>query len=256
MSGYPYPQPSGLPTVQGLYDVLRSGHRNLEPDRESADAITAVYPDIGGCLRKEHGFASRAVTLAAQRGVGQYIVAAAGMPAPQGLNVHEIARRVLPAARAVYTGSDPYAITYTAALLAEGDPGVAAVNGDFWSPRPWLKDPALTGLLDFGRPVCVVARMIMHFIPPGEAANVIAELTEPLAAGSRLVVSAWLPPPAELARLLASVGAVYEPTPDDMSTWLKGAGLELEPPGIVGVRAWPLATRPGGHVAGAVAVKR
>ena len=95
MSGYPYPQPSGLPTVQGLYDVLRSGHRNLEPDRESADAITAVYPDIGGCLRKEHGFASRAVTWAAQRGVGQYIVAAAGMPAPQGLNVHEIARRVL-----------------------------------------------------------------------------------------------------------------------------------------------------------------
>jgi hypothetical protein len=65
MSGYPYPQPSGLPTVQGLCDVLRSGHRNLEPDRESADAITAVYPDIGGCLRKEHGFASRAVTWAA-----------------------------------------------------------------------------------------------------------------------------------------------------------------------------------------------
>jgi len=113
MSGYPYPQPSGLPTVQGLYDVLRSGHRNLEPDRESADAITAVYPDIGGCLRKEHGFASRAVTWAAQRGVGQYIVAAAGMPAPQGLNVHEIARRVLPAARAVPDPTVPASETPT-----------------------------------------------------------------------------------------------------------------------------------------------
>jgi hypothetical protein len=42
-------------------------------------------------------------------------------------------------------------------------PGVAVVARDSRYPGAVLRNPVLTGLIDLGRPVCVVLASVLHF---------------------------------------------------------------------------------------------
>jgi hypothetical protein len=237
-----------MPSVQGVYDALRGGHRNLGADRNAATALEKAFPGTGERMLEERDFKARAVTWAADSGLRQFIVAGAGMPGPAAQNVHEAARAAVPGAVTVYASADPYAAAWNRALLAENDPLVEAVDASVLSPAGIFGHPAVKKLIDLGAPACVVVPMVLHFFAPADAGLILREIAAPLAPGSVVAVSAWAggdPARAgEFSRLFA-VGRVWRHEAADLAGWMSAAGLRIVPeprdghPGVVDARLWP-----------------
>jgi hypothetical protein len=258
------------PSVQGIYDALRGGHRNLDADWEAATALEREFPGTAAQMLEEQSFTMRAVAWAAERGVRQFIVNA-GMPAPAGRNPHEAARAVRPDAVTVYACGDPYAAAWSRALLAEGDPLVAAVEAHARIPGDILGNPVVGKLIDFAEPVCLALPMLLHFVPPSVATLMLSGITWPLTTGSAVVVSTWADGGRDrAARLEAVFGRqVWPHAPAAVAQWMKSAGLRIVPgpggsgTGVVEARLWPrlvwadedLADRPAGRIIVAVGVR-
>jgi hypothetical protein len=242
---HPY---ESAPSVQGIYDALRGGYHNLAAERKTATALEEAFPGTGARMLEERAFTARAVTWAADHGVRQFIIAGAGTPAPAGQNAHEAARAVQPGAVTVYAPTDPYTAAWNRALLAEGDPLVAAVETSVSAPARVLGDPGLMSLIDLADPVCVVVPMALHFARPPRAQLMLRELAAPLAAGSTVAVSAWTfcepEQAAEFDRLFAARPIRRHPE-TSIARWMTAAGLRIEPkprdrhPGVVDARLWP-----------------
>lgn len=258
------------PSVQGVYDALRGGHRHRMAEEETAAALEKEFPGTGELMLEERLFTVRAVTWAARRRASQFVVTGAGMPAAPGWNLHEVARAVRPDAVAVYACADPYAAAWTRALLAEDDPLVATVEAQVRCPSDILGLPAVTAMIDLARPVCVVAPMVLHFAAPDAAQVMISGIAKQLAPGSVVAVSAWArADPAQAREFERLFGhEVHRHSAADIGRWMRSAGLRIVPeprgshPGVVEARLWPDQVwavgelgRPAGRIVVAVGVR-
>ncbi|GAA3710281.1 SAM-dependent methyltransferase [Nonomuraea antimicrobica] len=175
------------PSVARLYDYYLGGKDNFPADREAAERILSVAPELRAAARANRAFLGRAVRHLAEAGITQFLDIGTGLPT-QG-NVHEVAKKVTPDAKVVYVDRDPVVLVHARALLADqGDTTV--IEGDLREPGAVLGHPDTRRLIDFDRPVGVLLVAIMHFIAeadrPGE---IIATLREAMAPGSYLVLS-------------------------------------------------------------------
>jgi hypothetical protein len=230
-----------------IYDFLLGGKDNYAVDREAAEAALQVVPEVRAGARANRAFLGRAVRLAAERGIDQYLDLGTGIPGPG--NTGDVARATLPRARVAYVDNDPIVTAHTRALLAGADPELTAVVGaDVRDPARILADERIRALLDFDRPVAVAMVALLHFITDAEdPAGLVARFTEAVAPGSMLLVShatagadpararnvakGWSNATAQL--LLRSV--------DEVAGML--TGWELLDPGLVPVPYW----RPDGE---------
>src|SRR5215475_249647 len=130
-----------VPTPARLYEYFLGGSNNFEVDRQLAERIRALVPEVSDSARANRAFHQRAATwLAAERGLDQYIDVGAGLPT-QG-NTHELVRASVPAARVVYVDNDPMVLAHGQALL-EGVTGVEMVMADLRDPASVLTNPVL-----------------------------------------------------------------------------------------------------------------
>ncbi|GAA2288651.1 SAM-dependent methyltransferase [Nonomuraea roseoviolacea subsp. roseoviolacea] len=175
------------PNVARLYDYYLGGKDHFPADREAAEKILAVAPEVRLAARANRAFLGRAVRFLARAGVTQFLDIGTGLPT-QG-NVHEVAREAAPGARVVYVDRDPVVLVHARALLAD-DANTVVVEGDVRDPVGILKNPDVTGLLDFSKPVAVLLVAVMHFVSEDEGPEeIIGTLREVMAPGSHLVMS-------------------------------------------------------------------
>jgi hypothetical protein len=92
-----------------VYDALRGGHRNLGVDHKAAAELERAFPGTGERMLEERAFTGRVGAWGARRGIRQFVVARAGMPASTVPNLHEVARAVRSDAVTVYACGDLYA---------------------------------------------------------------------------------------------------------------------------------------------------
>jgi len=258
------------PSVQGVYDALRGGHRHRIAEEKTAAALEKAFPGTGERMLEEQAFTGRAAAMAARRGVRQFIVTGAGMPAPAGQNIHEAARAAAPDSVTAYVSADPYAAAWTRALLGDGDPLVAAVEAQVRCPSDILGLPAVSAVIDLRRPACVIAPVVLHFAAPDGAEAMIGGIAGQVAAGSVVAVSSWPRCPEEdaeeFSRLLGY--PVCRHPAADIARWMTSAGLRIEPEplewrmGVVEARLWPDQAwaagelgRPAGRIIVAVGVR-
>ncbi|MFB4279091.1 MULTISPECIES: SAM-dependent methyltransferase [unclassified Nonomuraea] len=176
-----------VPSVARLYDYYLGGKDNFPADREAAEKILKVAPELRAAARANRAFLGRAVRHLAEAGITQFLDIGTGLPT-QG-NVHEVAGKVVPDARVVYVDRDPVVLVHARALLA-GQGGTTVVEGDLRRPGEILKHPDVQEALDLSRPVGVLLVAIMHFIAESDApGEIIATLRDALAPGSYLVMS-------------------------------------------------------------------
>jgi S-adenosyl methyltransferase len=154
-----------VPTPARMYDYFLGGSNNFEVDRQLANRIKALVPEVSDSAWANRAFHQRAATwLAAERGLDQYIDIGAGLPT-QG-NTHELVRANVPGASVVYVDNDPMVLAHSSALL-DGVDGVDMVMADLRDPDSVLTHPALTSVIDLSRPVGFLMTGVLYFVADG-----------------------------------------------------------------------------------------
>ena len=171
-----------------VYDYWLGGKDNFAADREAAEQVIAANPTVLHGVRANRAFLARAVRyLAGEAGIRQFLDLGTGLPTAD--NTHQVAQAIAPESRIVYVDNDPMVLTYARALLTSAPEGATAyVQADIRDTEKVLAGAAET--LDFGKPVAVMALMILQYVPDADDPwGIVGRLLEPLAAGSYLTVS-------------------------------------------------------------------
>ncbi|MGH3392695.1 MAG: SAM-dependent methyltransferase, partial [Actinomadura sp.] len=168
------------------YDYLLGGSDNFDADREAADRLLTVVPDLREVARRNRAFLLRTVRSLSRRGIRQFLDIGTGLPT-QG-SVHEVAREIIPDARVVCVDSDPMVVAHANAII-EDRRNTAAISGDMKDPTKILTHAETRRLIDPKEPVGVLMLAILHFIAADEIHLALEHYREWMAHGSALAIS-------------------------------------------------------------------
>jgi O-methyltransferase involved in polyketide biosynthesis len=238
--------PSGVdpftPSVARMYDYYLGGKDNFASDREAAEKIIEIIPNVREVAWENRKFLVRVVAHLTGQGVRQFLDVGAGLPTQR--NVHQVAQELAPESRVVYVDNDPIVLAHARALLAE-NADVVAVDADMRQPGALLAHPDVRAHLDFSQPVAILLLGVLHFVPDDdEAARIAAGFRSALGPGGYLAIShasmrelseeleregqrviSRTSAPGAASRTAAQVAAFFE-------------GLELVEPGLVDIQDW------------------
>ncbi|MCT2591471.1 SAM-dependent methyltransferase [Streptomyces sp. N2-109] len=231
-----------------MYDYYLGGRDNYEVDREAAERVLELAPEIRVSARGNRAFMHRAVRTVVDRGIRQIIDIGTGIPTSP--NTHEVARQVSDNVRVVYVDNDPIVATYAGAKLTnEGDAGF--VLADIRDPKAIIEHPTIRELIDFDEPVALMLMAVLHFVQDEEGpAGIVAALTEQLPAGSCLALTHITDDFRTEDGVLSEATGVYKKATatlnlrpyDEILPLFEG--FELLEPGLVQMPLW----RPDGPV--------
>jgi hypothetical protein len=224
-----------------MYDYFLGGAQNFAIDREAADQASRAFPHIQAGARVNRSFLGRAVTYLVQHGVDQFLDLGSGIPTVG--NVHEIAYRHNPSARVAYVDYESVAVAHARRLLVD-KPLVSITQADIRRPDEVLAAPGVRDLLDFGRPVAVLAMAILHFLPDDDDPyRMLAAYREACVTGSYLAISHGSQvtlTDQQIEEFLEAYARTPTPalfrTVEQIRPLL--AGYELVPPGLVLLPQW------------------
>lgn len=175
------------PNVARMWDYYLGGRDNFAADREAADHVLQLVPQLKLAALAHRAFLTRVVEHLAAAGIDQFIDLGSGLPT-QG-NVHEVARKTRPDARVVYADYDEVVCVHGRALLA-GSEGVDVVQADVRRPGEIVDNPDVRQLIDFSRPVAVLMVAVMHFITDEEdPRGIVGQIRDAMAPGSYLALT-------------------------------------------------------------------
>jgi SAM-dependent methyltransferase len=236
--------PAGIdvsrPSAARVYDYFLGGAHNFEVDRQLAQQIAAMTPNIGETMRSNRAFLRRAVRALVADGVRQFLDIGSGIPTAG--NVHEVAQEAARESKVIYVDHDPVAVAHSQALLGD-DERAAVLCADLREPDRILGEARQIGLLDFAQPVAVLLAGVLHFVPDSDdPAGIVAKLRDALAPGSYVLISHATADgqPAEVieAQRLSGRTAteIVLRTRDELMRFFDG--LTLIEPGLVFIPAW------------------
>lgn len=229
------------PNAARMYDYYLGGAANFAVDRHAAEQA----PFVGVWARDNRSFLGRVVRYLCQQGIDQFLDLGSGVPTVG--NVHEIAEQENSAARVAYIDCEPVAVAHAQHLL-RGHHRVTMTQADIRDPCSVLTAQGVAGLLDFTRPVAILAVAILHFISDADQpAEFLARYRNACAPGSYLAISHGSAPHVrtELGdERFEALYRTYQRTatpvtlrhPDEIPALM--AGYELVEPGMVTLNEW------------------
>ena len=240
--GRPSPQfDTSVPHIARVYNYWLGGKDHFAADRELAEQFIAADPDVIAGVKANRAFLGRAVHyLAADAGIRQFLDIGTGIPTAK--NTHEVAQRVIPAARVVYVDNDPIVLAHARALLTSDPAGATDfIDADLRDTGTILAEAART--LDFTRPVAVMLVGILQCIPDEDDPHgIVAKLMDAVPSGSYLAVSH---PAADFTAEAVAGAALLDKGLAGRTTFRGRAevarlfdGLELVGAGLVSVSQW------------------
>jgi S-adenosyl methyltransferase len=176
------------PSVARMYDYYLGGKDNYEVDRQAVEELDKVVPSTRPLAINNRRFLRRVVgVLAEEYGVRQFLDHGSGLPTQD--NVHQVAQRVNPQARAVYVDNDPIVLAHGRALLEENT-NTAVIKADLRDTEGIFEHPEVRRLIDLSEPVGALFVSVMHCIPDSsDPAGVLRGIIERLPSGSFLVIN-------------------------------------------------------------------
>lgn len=224
------------PSIARVYDYLLGGKDNFAADRELADRLLGLAPEIVAVVRENRSMLTRAVSWAADQGIRQFVDLGCGMPTEP--STHETARLTGPESKIVYIDNDPVVVSHLTALAGK-DPAIAVIDCDLDDSGAVLA--AAGKLIDLSRPACLILGSLVHFYEPDAARDLVGRYVSALAPGSYVVLTAAgiRPGPAgdEVTRIYSAGSRSVRDCPaEEVMSYLDG--LEVLPPGVADARVW------------------
>ncbi len=228
--------------VARIYDYFLGGHHNFAIDRQVAQKIESIYPDIRPGAITNRAFLCRAVEYVVRQGLEQIIDLGSGIPTLG--NVHEIAQSINPETRVVYVDIDRVAVAHSRAMLGDNETATA-IRADVAFPRKIIDHEEVKALIDFDQPLALFGVAIFHLIPDDQQLyEVIAEWKQLMASGSYFVIAhpTYDDAPQHLIKQVQNLYAVSADAQSKMRSWEAIRrlfdGFELVEPGLVHTPSW------------------
>ncbi|MGX1778579.1 SAM-dependent methyltransferase [Nocardia brasiliensis] len=222
-----------------VYDYLLGGKDYREVDQDMGDEMLSRAPEIKSLVWFARGFMVKAIEMAADAGIRQFIDLGSGIPTTP--NVHEAAREIQPSAQVVYVDYDPVVHAHCDALLASPR-GITALLGDIRRPHDILDQIKNHTEIDFNQPVAITLIGVLHYVMDNEnPADIVATFRDHMAPGSFLAIShgSTDSDPEVLEVLLGtndtSAQVAFRSTAQTQAFF---DGFELLEPGVVPVQEW------------------
>jgi hypothetical protein len=152
------------PSPARMYDYYLGGTNNTMIDRDAAQTLVEIVPELPDTAWANRGFLQRSALWMARRGIRQFIDIGAGLPTQN--NSHEVVHKVDPSAHVVYVDNDP-AVEVESEFLLRDTPNVTFVAGDLRDPGDLLENPQLRKSIDFSQPVGLLLVAVVHFVSDG-----------------------------------------------------------------------------------------
>jgi hypothetical protein len=228
------------PSAARIYDYLLGGAHNFAADREVADRLLAVQPNVRDIARRNRAFLRRAVLFLVEAGIRQFLDLGSGIPTVG--NVHEIAQEVAPESRVVYVDYESVAVAHTQFLLEDND-RAEIVHADVTRPEDVLTAEETRRLLDFRRPVGVLAVTLGHYLPDAvDPAAMFGHYRDAVVPGSYLALTHLTDDFASVRRddivrtMSRTRDGVFPRSREQVTRMFDG--FELVPPGLVTTSGW------------------
>jgi hypothetical protein len=226
-----------------VYGYWLGGKDHFPADRQAAEDVIKVRPEVVASARANRAFLARVVRfLAGQCSIRQFLDIGTGLPAVD--NTHEVAQRVAPDCTVCYVDNDPLVLAHARALLGsttrEGSCGY--VDADLREPETIVAQAAQ--ILDFTQPVAILLLAVLHFIPGITApAQIVARLASALVPGSYVAISHLtgdFAPEQVAAATEAYNTCTQVPVTARSHAQVTGlfGGLPLVAPGVVPITQW------------------
>lgn len=185
------PVPPGVdpntPSPARLYDYYLGGTNNFAADREVAERIRKLMPELSDAVWANRGFHQRAARWLVRQGVHQFIDIGSGLPT-RG-NTHEVVAELESTARIIYVDNDPMVVAQTTDLVA-ALPNVGVVMADVREPESVLGNPDVRALIDFSQPVALMMTLLLHFVSDAsDPYGLVRHYMQSVVPGSFLVLS-------------------------------------------------------------------
>jgi hypothetical protein len=175
------------PNPARMYDYFLGGAHNFAIDRQAAEQVAAIMPDLPRIMQANRAFLRRVVTFLVEQGIDQFLDIGSGIPTVG--NVHEIAQDINPATRVVYVDIDPIAVRQSEALLRQ-NPNTTIIQADARQPEYILSHPEVCRMLDFTKPVAVLLVAVLHFVTDDvEAERLVRVFRDAIPSGSYVVIT-------------------------------------------------------------------
>lgn len=228
------------PHIARMYDYWLGGKDNFAADREAAERLVELIPEVRDVALANRRFLVRAVRHLAEQGIDQFIDLGTGVPTSP--NVHEIARETHPGARVVYVDSDPLVTAHNRALRETE--GVVALTADARDAEAVLGDDRVRELIDFDRPVGVLFIAVIHYLGPDEEVRPALDRYRAAAAPGSYFAASIASEVRKGDMTKRQTSAVFDrtTTPMTMRTPEEIAALvsdvDLDEPGLVPITQW------------------
>jgi len=232
-----------------VYNYLLGGKENYEADREAAEGLIAISPNVVASVRANRAFLRRAVHyLTAEAGIRQFLDIGTGLPAAE--NTHQVAQGIAPESRVVYVDNDPIVLAHARALLTSVPEGATAyIEADLRDPDEIVH--AAAGTLDFSKPIAVMLLCIMQYVPDSAGPHpIVGRLMDAVPAGSYLTMSDTTRD-IETEEMIAGAAQYNARLGPNVFTPRTGAqyaaffdGLEFVEPGLVPLPQWRASADP------------
>jgi|SRR5579875_42483 len=190
MSGSEQAPPGVDPTIPSparMYDYGLGGTHHYKADRDAAEKIRALLPEIEDVAWANRGFHQRAARWIAGQGIRQFIDIGSGLPTTG--NTHQVVQKVYPDARVVYVDNDPVVHAHAAELLADSRTATL-IQADLRDPEAILGNRELRDLIDVTEPAGLLMTFVIHFVPDNQDPwGLVRRYVDALAPGSYLALS-------------------------------------------------------------------
>ncbi|NYH79056.1 hypothetical protein FHR84_002390 [Actinopolyspora biskrensis] len=229
------------PSAARMFDYCLGGTANFAVDRQAVDRLLPEVPEIQVYARATRAFLGRVIRFLCDRGIDQFLDLGSGMPTVG--NVHEIVRRRRADARVAYVDVEPEVVSHSKELL-RGTEGVTVTHADMREPETVLAAQGVAGLLDFSRPVAVLAVSVLPYVPDADdPVGIMRRYRDNCSPGSYLAVSHGTPLTMSVDQVRSSE-YVYQSTHTPLA--MRGSerirtllpGYELVDPGLVPLPEW------------------
>jgi hypothetical protein len=169
-----------------ILDYWLGGSHNFEIDRQLADQVTSKMPIIKQLAPETRTLVRRGVEYFHAKGIRTILDFGAALPTCD--NTHQVAEKLDPNIRVIYSDIDPITVEYSQEILAE-NPHVIYLRCDAAHPREMLDSPQVREFTGGDRRVGIIFLNLAHTMTDEALRSSWNELYQWVDPGSYLFIS-------------------------------------------------------------------